>query len=134
MVTLRELVENQKWNDATDIQVIKAFFEMNNLEEEGITLISCLTQSKISKIKNKYAIAEEWICMLQSKYLYENYDLDIADHLHRLELNYLINGGKLSKSQFKWAKENIPNIKRPETYFNPLIEWMEEKDISFKDE
>lgn len=134
MVTLRELVENQKWNDATDIQIIRAFFEMNNLEEEGITLISCLTQSKISKIKNKYAMAEEWICMLPSKYLYENYDLDMADHLHRLELNYLINGEKLSKSQFKWAKENIPNIKRPEAYFNPLIKWLEEKDIRFKDE
>ena len=134
MVTLRELVESQKWNDATDIQVIKAFFEMNNLEEEGITLISCLTQSKISKIKNKYAMAEEWICMLPSKYLYENYDLDMADHLHRLELNYLINGGKLSKSQFKWAKENVPNLKRPAAYFNPLVEWLEKKDIRFKGE
>ena len=134
MVTLRELVENQKWNDATDIQVIKAFFEMNNLEEEGITLISCLTQSKISKIKNKYAMAEEWICMLPSKYLYENYDLDTADHLHMLELNYLINGGKLSKTQLKWAKENVPKIKMPEAYFNPLIEWLEGKGIGFKDE
>ena len=134
MVTLRELVENQKWNDATDIQIIRAFFEMNNLEEEGITLISCLTQSKISKIKNKYAMAEEWICMLSSKYLYENYDLDTANHLHMLELNYLINGEKLSKTQLKWAKENVPKIKMPETYFNPLIEWMEEKDIRFKDE
>ena len=134
MVTLRELVENQKWNDATDIQIIRAFFEMNNLEEEGITLISCLTQSKISKIKNKYTMAEEWICMLPSKYLYENYDLDIADHLHMLELNYLINGGKLSKTQLKWATENVPKIKMPKAYFNPLIEWMEGKGISFKDE
>lgn len=134
MITLRELVENQKWNDATDIQIIRAFFEMNNLEEEGITLISCLTQSKISKIKNKYVMAEEWICMLPSKYLYENYDLDTADHLHMLELNYLINGGRLSKTQLKWSTENVPKIKMPEAYFNPLIEWMEEKDIRFKGE
>lgn len=134
MVTLRELVEHQKWNDATDIQVIKAFFETNNLEEEAIDLISCLTQSKIRKIKDKYAMAEDWICMLPSKYLYENYDLDTADHLHRLELNYLINGGKLSKTQLKWAKENVPNLKMPEAYFNPLIEWLKKKDVRFKDE
>lgn len=132
MITLKELVDNQKWNDATDIQVIKAFFELNDLEEEGIDIISNLAKSKINKIKNRYAIAETWICMLPSKYLYENYDLDIADHLHTLELNYLINGGELSTDQLKWAKENIPNIKEPQTYFRPLIDWLEKKEIQFK--
>lgn len=132
MITLKELVDNQKWNDATDIQVIKAFFELNDLEEDGIDIIGNLAKSKISKIKNRYAIAETWICMLPSKYLYENYDLDIADHLHTLELNYLINGGELSTNQLKWAKENVPNIKEPQTYFRPLIEWLEKKEIQFK--
>ena len=132
MITLKELVDNQKWNDVTDIQVIKAFFELNDLEEDGIDIISNLTKSKINKIKNRYAIAETWICMLPSKYLYENYDLDIADHLHILELNYLINGGELSTDQLKWAKENVPNIKEPQVYFRPLIEWLEKKEIQFK--
>ena len=132
MITLKELVDNQKWNDATDIQVIKAFFELNDLEEDGIDIISNLTKSKINKIKNRYAIAETWICMLPSKYLYENYDLDIADHLHMLELNYLISGGELSVSQLKWAKENIPNIKEPQAYYRPLIDWLEKKEIQFK--
>lgn len=132
MITLKELVDNQKWNAATDIQVIKAFFELNDLEEDGIDIISNLAKSKINKIKNRYAVAEMWICMLPSKYLYENYDLDIADHLHTLELNYLINGGELSTDQLKWAKENIPNIKEPQTYFRPLIEWLGKKEIQFK--
>lgn len=132
MITLKELVDNQKWNDATDIQVIKAFFELNDLEEDGIDIISNLAKSKINKIKNRYAVAETWICMLPSKYLYENYDLDIADHLHTLELNYLINGGELSTDQLKWAKENVPNIKEPQVYFRPLIEWLEKKEIQFK--
>lgn len=132
MITLKELVDNQKWNDATDIQVIKAFFELNDLEEDGIDIISNLAKSKINKIKNRYAIAETWICMLPSKYLYENYDLDIADHLHTLELNYLINGGELSTDQLKWAKENVPNIKEPQVYFRPLIEWLGKKEIQFK--
>lgn len=132
MITLKELVDNQKWNDATDIQVIKAFFELNDLEEDGIDIISNLAKSKINKIKNRYTIAETWICMLPSKYLYENYDLDIADHLHMLELNFLISGGELSVSQLKWAKENIPNIKEPQAYYRPLIDWLEKKEIQFK--
>ncbi len=132
MITLKELVQNQTWNDATDIQVIKAYFELNDLESDGIDIISELTKAKINKIKNKYETAETWVCMLPSKYLYENYELDVADRLHRLELDYLMNGGKLSDKQLKWAKENIPNIKMPECYFQPLIAWLEGKGIKFK--
>lgn len=132
MITLKELVDNQKWNDATDIQVIKAFFELNDLEEHGIDIISNLAKSKISKIKRKYANAETWVCALPSKYLYEHYDLDTADYLHTLELDYLMNDGELSADQFEWAKENVPNIERPQAYFRPLIEWMKDKGIEFK--
>lgn len=132
MVTLKELVDNQKWNNATDIQIIKSFFTLNDMEEDAIDLISELTKSKISKMKNRYLMAETWICMLPSKYLYETYDIDTANHLHMLELNFLMNGGKLSGSHLKWAKENISKIKMPQVYFRPLIDWMEEKGIKFK--
>ena len=132
MITLKELIQNQTWSDATDIQIIKAYFELNDLETDGIDIISELTKTKINKIKNKYEVAETWVCMLPSKYLYENYSLDIADRLHRLELDYLMNGCELSDKQFKWAKKNVPNIKMPECYFQPLIVWLEEKGIKFK--
>ena len=134
MITLKELVPEQTWNDMTDIQIIKAYFELNDLESSGIDIISELTKSKINKIKNKYETAETWVCMLPSKYLYENYSLDIADRLHRLELDYLMNGGELSDKQLKWAKDKIPNIKMPKCYFQPLIVWLEEKGIKFKNE
>lgn len=130
MITLKELVQEQIWNDMTDLQIIKAYFELNDLESEGIDIISELTKAKINKIKNKYEVAETWACMLPSKYLYENYSLDIADRLHRLELDYLMNGCELSEKQLKWAKENVPNIK----YFQPLVRWLEQKEISFKKE
>lgn len=132
MVTLKELVDNQKWNDATDIQIIKSFFTLNDMEEDAIDLISELTKSKINKMKSRYLMAETWICILPSKYLYKTYDIDTADHLHMLELNFLMSGGKLSDSHLKWAKENIPKIKMPQVYFRPLIDWMEEKEIKFK--
>ena len=132
MITLKELVQEQTWNNMTDIQIIKAYFELNDLESSGIDIISELTKSKINKIKNKYETAKTWVCMLPSKYLYENYSLDIADRLHRLELDYLMNGGELSDKQLRWAKENVPSIKMPECYFQPLIAWLEKREIRFK--
>lgn len=135
MITLKELIDMQKLKgeyETKDIQIIQAFFELNNLEEDAIDLISQLTKSKINKIKKKYKMAETWVCLLPSKYLYEHYDLDIAEHLHKLELDFLMNGGKLSLSRFEWAKENIPNIKMPQVYFAPLISWLEDREIKFK--
>lgn len=132
MITLKELVENQEFAGVSDIQVIESFFTLNDLEEDAIDLISKLTKSKVSKIKTRYIMADSWICMLPSKYLYENYNLDIADHLHNLELNFLMNNGELSNECLNWAKENIPNIKMPQVYFRPLIDWLEEKNIKFK--
>lgn len=133
MTTLKELIDKQKWNEMSDIQIIKTFFTLNNMEEEGMDLIHELTKSKIEKMKQKHQIAEEWASYLPSKYLYENYDLDTADKLHTLEINYLINGGILSNNFLKWAKENVPNIIRPQVYFNPLVEWLEMNNIFFKE-
>jgi len=56
MITLKELVQEQAWNDATDLQIIKAYFELNDLEADGIDIISELTKSKINKIKNQWII------------------------------------------------------------------------------
>ena len=77
---------------------------------------------------------EEWTSHLPSKYLYENYDLDTADRLHNLELDYLSHGCELSSCRLEWAKENIPNIKMPYFYFQPLVEYLDSKDIRFKGE
>ena len=97
-------------------------------------LIHELTKTKVGKMKHKKRIVREWTSYLPSKYLYENYDLDIADKLHTLELDFLSHGCKLSDSRLKWAEENIPNIKMPYWYFRPLIEWLDIKGIRFKGE
>ena len=133
MVTLEELIKEQKWNGMSDIQVIKTFFDLNNMEEEGIEMITELSKTKVEKLKHKHNVAETWVCMLPSKYLYEHYDLDIADKLHNLELNYLVNDGELSGGFLEWARENVPNIVKPQAYFIPLIGYLEEKGIRFKD-
>lgn len=132
MITLEQLVKEQKWNGMSDIQIIKTFFEVNDMEEEGMEIIHELSKTKINKLKHERRVVREWTSYLPSKYLYENYDLDTADKLHALELDYLSNGCELSKNRLEWAKENIPNIKMPDVYFRPLIEWMEDKGIKFK--
>lgn len=104
MITLKDLVTEQQISGRTDIEVIQNFFRLNDMEEDGIDLISELTKSKITKLKMKTYLAKEWICMLPSKYLYEKYPLDVADKLHLLELNYLVNGGELSEKLLQWAK------------------------------
>lgn len=134
MITLKQLVKDQEWNNTNDIQIIKTFFTLNNMEEEGVDLITELSKTKIEKLKRKEKMVKEWTSYLPSKYLYENYDLEIADMLHTLELDYLSYGGELSKNRLNWAKENIPNIERPQIYFNPLVEWLDNKGIRFKDE
>ena len=113
MVTLEKLVEEQKYNGISDIGIIRAFFDLNNMEEEGMDLITELSKTKIEKLKRKERMVKEWTSYLPSKYLYENYDLEIADRLHTLELDYLSHGGELSGSRLEWARENIPNIERP---------------------
>lgn len=132
MVTLEQLVKEQKYNEMSDIQVIKTFFDLNDMEEEGMKLIYELSKVKIEKLKRERRIVREWTSHLPSKYLYENYDLDTANWLHSLELNYLSYGGKLQESYMKWAKENVPNIKRPKVYFNPLVDWLKERGVEFK--
>lgn len=134
MVTLEQLVKEQKWNGMSDIQIIKTFFDKNDMEEEGMDLITELSKIKVEKLKRKERMVREWTSYLPSKYLYENYELDIADRLHTLELDYLSNGGELSKNRLEWAKENISNIERPKVYFNPLVEWLDDKGIRFKGE
>ena len=131
MITLKQLLESQPLTGASDTEIIQAYFVENDLEEEGMDLIHELTKSKIEKMKRRQYMVEEWTPRLPSKYLYENYDLDTADMLHSLELDYLANGGKLSDSFLKWAKENVSNIIQPEVYFFPLVDWLEERDIKF---
>ena len=133
MATLEQLVQKQKLFDMTDIQVIKMFFSINDLEEEGVELITELSKAKIEKLKHRKQMVEDWTSYLPSKYLYENYDLEMADKLHALELDFLSHGCELSELRLEWARENVPNIIIPRAYFNPLIDYLEEKGIKFKD-
>ena len=135
MVTLKQLVNQQEFfDDMSDIDIIRTFFVENDMEEEGLQLIYQLTEAKLNKMKRQQRIVKEWTSRLPSKYLYEKYNLETANKLHILELDFLSNGCKLSDDRLEWAKENIPNTKMPKLYFRPLIEWLDDKGIRFKGE
>lgn len=132
MVTLKELVENQKYTEESDMELIRKFFIANDLEEEGIDLVTNLTKEKVAKLKRKHKLVEDWATILPSTYLYKTYALEIANKLHMMELDYLVNGGSLSNHLLEWAKEHLPSIERPKAYFNPLVDWLENKGVYFK--
>lgn len=125
MKALKELIEEQKWNGMSDLQVIISFLDINNMEEEAMDLINELAKTKIEKLKYKERIVKEWTSWLPSKFLYENYDLDTADMLHTLELDYLSNGCELSSSRLKWAEKIFLILKSHKCILDFLLSgWM----------
>lgn len=132
--TLRELIENQKITGKDDLEIIVDFLRLNNLEEKGMEILYGLAQSKIEKMKYREYMIDEWIISIPSEYLYENYQIDIASNLHRLELDFIAHGKIKSKELLKWAKDNLHNIKRPQCYFNPCYDYLKTLGIMFKND
>lgn len=131
MKRLKDYTDWQKFTDMSDIEIITAFFIDNDMEEEAMEITHKLAKSKIEKMRHRHHIIKEWAYAIPSEYLYENYPLNIASRLHRIELDYIVNG-KVSDSRLEWAKQNVPNIKMPECYFMPCMDWLEKQGIKFK--
>ena len=131
MKELKEYIKDQIFTGITDIEIIKAYLIDNDLEEEGMEISHDLARAKIEKMKNHMEIINTWYDAMPTEYLYETYDLDIASNLHRMELDFLVNNGKLSNRWLKWAKENVPAIKEPKVYLQPCVIWLKAKDIYF---
>lgn len=131
MKTLEDYIKWQSVTDMTDMQIIRAYFIDNDMEEEGMEISHDLAKSKIEKMKTRKHIINEWSYTIPSEYLYENYSVDIASNLHRIELDYIVNG-EVTGSRLKWAKENIPNIEMPKVYFMPCMDWLAANGVEFK--
>ena len=33
----------------------------------------------------------------------------------------------LTEGRLEWAREHLPNIERPQVYFNPLVDWLKDR-------
>lgn len=132
MRELKEYIDFQKFTGMSDIEIITSYFIDNNIEEEAMEISHNLAKAKIEKMRHRHSIIQDWAYYIPSEYLYKHYSLDIATKLHRIELDYIING-EVTGGRLDWAKDNIPNIKMPEVYFQPCIEWFEKHGIYFKE-
>ena len=130
MKELKDYIAYQKLTGMSDIEIITSYFIDNNIEEEAMELSHNLAKVKIQKMKEREDIIKTWTYTIPSDYLYENYSIKIATMLHRIALDYIVNG-EVTNQRLEWAKENISNIKMPEVYFSPCIDWLEKQGIKF---
>ena len=137
-MTLKELVDNQKYTGASDIDIIKAWFISNNKESEGISLITELSESKLNKLENTLTYARMWIPTVPDVYeanIKSKHPVpkDVADKLNHIIQRHLL-GMPLTEKIVKWAKETIPTMKTPTIIFVPAVEWLrDEYGIEFAD-
>lgn len=132
MKSLKEYTDLQKFTGMSDIEIITSYFIDNDMEEEAIELSHNLAKSKIEKMKHRQNIIKTWVYTIPSEYLYNKYSVEVASRLHRIELDYIVNG-EVTNGRLEWAKENLPNIKEPDVYFQPCVEWLAEQGIKFKE-
>ena len=132
MKELKTYIELQKLTGMSDMEIITSYFVDNDMEEEAMSLTYNLAKAKLEKMNDRHKRIKNWAYYIPSDYLYKKYSLEIATRLHRIELDYIING-EVTDSRLEWAKENVPNIEKPAVYFMPCMDWLEERGIKFKE-
>lgn len=132
MKRLKDYVNSQKFTGLTDMEVILAYFIGNDMEEKAMEIAHDLAKAKISKLKYSQNLVKTWVYSIPSEYLYQTYSLEIASRLHRMELNFIVNG-EVTGQRLEWAIKNVPNLVEPEIYFVPCMEWLEKQGIKFKE-
>lgn len=131
MKTLKEYTDLQKLTGATDMEIITAYFVDNDMEEEAMEITHNLAKAKIKKLRARQYVIDEWAYTIPSDYLYEKYPVKTATMLHRIELDYIVNG-EVTGSRLDWAKKNFSTLEEPRIYFQPCIRWLREHGIEFK--
>lgn len=132
--SLKELVELSRYYKTSDIEIIKSWFIENNLEEEGIKLISDLSYSKVRKLELSLSAIRSWDLLLPEIKSDECYDEETASNLNTIERMGLLNLDLTSYGNlYNWVKEHIPNINCPKTYYIPTLHYLAKYDIFFKD-
>lgn len=132
MRELKDYIAWQKVTGMSDMEIIMSYFIDNDMEEKAMEVSHNLAKARIEKLKERHGIAKTWAYTIPSDYLYEKYPVKTATALHRIELDFIING-EVTGARLEWAKENLPNIKMPLVYFQPCIEWLEKRGIKFKE-
>ena len=136
MVSLKELVDDQKFNCDDDLTIIERWFCLNNREQDGLDLISKLSKSKVDKLESILNTAKIWLPNIPDVYESNKkfgIDKDIASNINRITTYHLL-GCEIPTNLLIWAEKTIPTIDTPKIIFIPMVEWLKTKyQIEFKD-
>lgn len=135
MKTLKELVLLQQLTGKDDLEIIKTWFIVNNMESEGLTLITDLAKSQLNRLEDILVKARSWIPYLPDlEKSNKGLTYEQAHHLHAITNMFLLGMDLKESNYYKWAKDNIPNIPKPNIIYVPCVEWLEnEYGIKFKE-
>lgn len=132
MKTLKDYIDLQQLTGMSDIEIITSYFIDNDIEEEAMELSHNLAKTKIEKMRHRQDIIKTWAYTIPSEYLYQKYTPKVATMLHRIELDYIVNG-EITGNRLEWARANLPTITMPDVYFMPCVDWLNEHGIKFKE-
>lgn len=124
-ISLKELVENAKFTQESDLQIILNWFCVNEMESDGLELLPKLAKSQLDKVRNKLEYAQVWIPNMIST---NNRYLDLLQQYCMLDKNL-----KDSIELYEWAKTNVPNMEMPIPYFRATNDYLKKYGISFKE-
>lgn len=135
MATLKELVLYQQMTGEDDLAIIKLWFMKNNMESQGISMITELAESKINKLELILNKAKTWLPYLPDlEKSNKNLTHEQAQNIQAIITMYLLKMDLKESHYYKWAKEEIPKIELPRIIFVPCVEWLEkEYGIKFKE-
>lgn len=134
MVTLKELVEMQKFTGKTDTEIIIDYMVLNDLESEGINLMNILAKAKCDKLSNELGRVKGSLSLYGgADILYKKYGNKIGGRLNTIIILFIL-GYDIEKDyagHFEWLKETIPTLKVPKIFWRDFYDWLSSKGIYF---
>lgn len=134
MITLKELVAMQQFNQKTDTEIIVDYFVENELESEGINLMNILAKSKCDRLSNELGKLKGNLSMYGgADILFKEYGNKIGGRLNTIIILFII-GYDIEKDyvgHFEWLKETIPTLKCPKIFWKDFYDWLVSKEIYF---
>jgi hypothetical protein len=134
MITLKELVEMQRFNQKTDTEIIIDYYVLNDLESEGINLMNILAKEKCDKLSDELNKVKGSLSMYAgSSILYGKFGKETGGRLDHIIILFIL-GYDIEKdypTHFQWLKETIPTLKCPKVFWREFYEWLISKGIYF---
>lgn len=128
---LRQLLDRYE-GIYSDKQIILQWFTQNNKEDEGLEMITALSQARVNKVEKELDYIKTWLpTKVSMKDICK--DMRVGTYLDKIITCQICNF-ELSDDLLEWAKENIPQMSMPKLFFMDTAKWLKDKyGIEFKE-